>query len=105
QSLDPENAGTRRPSAETNGFDVVSVGIDQEGRVIGRAVVAPKAGCAVVTATGGEPCCVKFVDRCAIAGAESDVNPARARSGRIKPKCRFSARSKPRARRVFGAKL
>src|SRR5690349_16386750 len=65
--------------AQADGFDVVAVGIDEEGGVVARAVIGAQAGLAVVAPARVEPGAVKAVDRGALIGAEGDM---RAGSGR-----------------------
>ena len=57
-------------------LDIVAVGIDQERRIIGRAVVGPRAGAAIVAASGLDALCVKFLDGRVIGRAERDVGAA-----------------------------
>ena len=59
--------------SRTNRLDVVAVGIDQERREIGRAVVGARAGAAIVVAAGLQSLAVEFLDRGVIGGTECDV--------------------------------
>src|SRR6266851_2400384 len=63
-----------RLTLRANRLDIVAVGIDQERRIIGRAVVGPRAGAAIVAATGLDAVCVKSPDRRVIGRAERDVS-------------------------------
>src|SRR6266851_927661 len=84
--------GAVRSLLRANRLDVVAVGINQERRIIGRAVVGPRAGAAIVAAAGLDAVRVEFLDRRVIGRAERDVG---ARWGRplvrIKPE-RVSSR-------------
>ncbi len=55
-------------------FDVVAVGIEQEGGVVGGAVVGAQAGTAVVAAAGLETRRVEAVDGGPIGRAERDMH-------------------------------
>ena len=79
-------------------LDIVAVGIDQERRKIGRAVVGPRAGASIVVASGLDAVCVKFPDRRVIGRAERDVGACRGRPVvGIKPKRRLALGPKARA--------
>ena len=69
----------------TNRLDIVAVGIDQERRVIGRAVIGARSGAAIVAAAGFEAFGMKLLDRRMIPGAERDM-----RCGPADPLCRCS---------------
>src|ERR1700731_2594252 len=80
-----------RDLLRTNRLDIVAVGVDQERGEIGRAVIGPRTGGAVVTAAGFGARAVKVPDRRMIGGAERDMGARAGRSlVRIKPQCRFA---------------
>src|ERR1700680_1797876 len=54
-------------------FDIVAVGIDQERRKIARAVIGPRACCAVVAASGLDALGVEFLDRRGVGRAKRDM--------------------------------
>src|ERR1700690_3916854 len=54
-------------------FDIVAVGIDQEGGEVGRAVIGPRARAAIVAAAGFDALGVEFLDRGVIRRAERDM--------------------------------
>jgi len=59
-----------------DGLDAVAVGIEQEGAVVGRAIVAARSGRAVVAVARVDTCLPERVDLRAVTGAEADVQPA-----------------------------
>jgi hypothetical protein len=59
-----------------DGLDVVAVGVEDEGAVVGGVVDRTRAGRAVVGAPGGECGGVEGVDGVAVAGGEGDVGVA-----------------------------
>src|SRR5689334_24925791 len=66
-------AMTRRGVASrAHRLDVVAIRVDQERRVIGRAVIRAWTGAAVVAAAGFEALGMKLLDRRMIPGAERD---------------------------------
>src|SRR6266566_2043720 len=79
----------------TNRLDIVAVGIDQERGEIARAVIGPRAGGAIVAASGLQSVGVKFLDRGVVGRAERDV---RAGGGwplvRIEPERRLALGAK-----------
>jgi hypothetical protein len=68
-----------RPGAEKDlapmedGFDIVAVRVEHEGRIIAGMVVA-KAGRAIVCSTRIEGCCVKAVDLLLVAGPKCKMD-------------------------------
>src|ERR1700716_3567136 len=87
-----------------NRLDIVAVGIDQERREIGRAVIGPRAGTPVVAASGLYALAVKFLDGSVIGRAERDVGACTGRAvTQIKPKRRLALGPKTRARVVARA--
>src|SRR5580704_2971241 len=76
-SLCPPSTTPRHDAAHansrTNGLDIVAVGIDQERGEIGRAVIGPRAGPAIVAAAGLDALAVEFLDRSMIRRAERDM--------------------------------
>src|ERR1700731_1183535 len=87
-----------RLTLRANRLDIVAVGIDQERRKIGRAVVGPRAGATIVAATGLDAVWVKFPDRRVMGCAERDVGPRRSRPlVGIKPERRLALGPKARA--------
>src|SRR6202045_1717171 len=82
-----------------NRLDIVAVGIDQERRIIGRAVVGPWAGASIVAASGLDAVSVKLPDRRVIGRAERDVGACRGRPVvGIKPERRLTLGPKAGAR-------
>src|SRR5689334_20283635 len=67
-------AMTEPVSSRANRLDIVAVGIDQERRVIGRAVILARTGAAIVAAAGLEALAVKAFHGVMILGAERDVD-------------------------------
>src|SRR6266508_5730375 len=57
----------------TNRLDIVAVGVDQERRVIGRAVIRAWPGAAIVAAAGLQAFGMQLLDRGVILGAERDM--------------------------------
>src|ERR1700750_3396823 len=86
-------------------FDIVAVGIDQECREIGRAVVGARTRPAVVPAARLHARCVEVLDRGVVGRAESDM-----RSGavgalvQIKPERGFALRPESRAVLILRAR-
>src|SRR5258708_13703485 len=79
-----------------NRFDVVAVGVDQEGGEIARAVIGPRAGGAVVTASGLHAFGVKFLDCRMIGCAELDMGPVPAKTlVQINPERRLALGPEP----------
>src|SRR5262245_58534227 len=62
-----------RPLSRADRFDVVAVGIEQEGGVISGAIVGAQTGAAVIAAASLEAGGVEAIDGGAIEGAERDV--------------------------------
>src|ERR1700722_15839695 len=93
-----------RDLLRTNRLDIVAVGVDQERGEIGRAVIGPRAGGAVVAAAGLGARAVKFPDRRMVRGAEGNVS---ARAGgslvRIEPKRGFALGPEARAALIVRA--
>jgi hypothetical protein len=54
-------------------FDVVGVGVEEVGAVVAGVVVGPFAGCAVVSAAGGEAEAVEVADRFLVVDADREV--------------------------------
>src|ERR1700722_20004950 len=88
----------------TNRLDIIAIGVDQERGEIGRAVIGPRTGSAVVTAAGFGARAVEFPDSRLVRRAKGDVG---ARAGgslvRIKPQRGFALRSETRAALVVRA--
>src|SRR4051794_29871871 len=61
------------PALRANRLDVVAVRIDQKRRVIGRAVILPRPGAAIVAAAGFQALGMELLDRGMILGAERDM--------------------------------
>jgi hypothetical protein len=57
----------------TNRLDIVAVRVDQKCRVIGRAVIRPRSGAAIVTAAGFDAFGMELLDRGMILGTERDM--------------------------------
>jgi len=69
-----------------NRLDVVAVGVDQERGEIARAVIGPRAGGAIVAASGLDAFAVEFLDRGMVRCAERDMRAgARLSLVQIKP--------------------
>src|SRR6185369_15969841 len=60
-------------SLRTNRLDIVAVGIDQERRIISRAVIGARPGAAIVAASGFQAFGMKLLDRRVVFGAERDM--------------------------------
>ena len=58
-----------------DGFDIIAVGIEDEGPVIIGMIMRPEAGRAVVGAAGGKARCVEGVDQSARLDGEGDMGP------------------------------
>ena len=72
-----------RPSVDrgvADGLDVVAVGVEHEGRVVGGVVDRPRAGGAVVGAARGEAGGVEGVDRVVVGGEEGEVDAVHRRA-------------------------
>ncbi len=67
---------------EIDRLDIVAVGIGEEGRVIGRAVIGAQSCRAVVLATGLQPGSMEFLDRLAVGCCEGNM-----RTGPLAPLC------------------
>src|SRR6185437_9842545 len=81
-----------------------AVGIEQEGREIGRAVVVPVSGGAIVTAAGLEALGVKFLDRGMVRGAKGDMRAGVVQAlVEVEPQRRLALRPEARAVRVLRA--
>jgi hypothetical protein len=62
-----------------DGFDVVAVGIEDEGAMVVLVVLGPYPRSAVVAAAGGASGSVECVDQRAVVGAECDLGGRRRR--------------------------
>src|ERR1700730_9007788 len=83
----PQGGGIKMLRA--NRLDIVAVGIDQERGEIGRAVIGPRAGGAIVAASGPHALAVEFLDRGVVGRPERDVGTAAGRPlVRIQPERR-----------------
>ena len=71
-----DNDGVRRSlgGSMEDRLDVVPVGIEREGRVIARVVIA-FSGSAVVNTAVGDGCCMEGRDRMAVLGLKREVHP------------------------------
>src|SRR5258708_18722544 len=82
----------------THRLDIVAVGIDQERRKIARAVVGPRAGGAVVAASGLDALGVELRDRGVVGRAERDMGAGALETlVQIKPERRLSLGPEARA--------
>src|SRR5258708_5000522 len=54
----PQDDGGVWLALRANRLDIVAIGVDQERRKIGRAVIGPRAGLAIVAASGLDALCV-----------------------------------------------
>src|SRR5579863_2731109 len=87
----------------THRLDIVAVRVDQERGEIGRAVIGPRPGGAIVTAAGFRALAVKFSDRGVIGGAKRNVGAGDRPVVPIEPQRRLALGSKSRAVVVAGA--
>src|SRR4051812_43680222 len=83
--------------ARADGFDVVAVGIEQERRVVRRAVVLAQPRTAVVAAARLDASPVEAIDRASVRCPERDVHAGVALSRGIEPERRLSLRAEPGA--------
>src|SRR5260370_1548550 len=67
------NAGAGALTLRAHRLDIVAVGIDQERGEIARAVIGPRAGAAIVAASGLQSRGVKLLDRGVVGRAERDM--------------------------------
>jgi hypothetical protein len=68
------------------GFELVSVGVAHEGRVVGRPIMRAQAGCAFVDAAMPERRCVEGVDRAAAFRVECQMKSGARRGDRARLK-------------------
>src|SRR5262249_45968263 len=66
----------RRRTSRTHRLDIVAVGIEQERGVVGRAVVVPMSGSAIVAAAGFQALGMEFSDRGMVGCAKGDMRAA-----------------------------
>src|SRR6185437_11567965 len=86
------------PGSGADRLDIVAVGVDQKGGIIGRAVIGARTGTAVIAAAGLQAVGMKALDRGMIGRAERDMRArAAALFGNIEPQRRLARRSKTRA--------
>src|SRR5258708_5475942 len=98
----------KKPSrllSQADGLDVVAVGIEQEGGVVGRAVIGAQPGTAVIAPAGLDPGAVEAVDGGAIGRAEGDMGAGTrgALARGVEPQRRLACRTEPRARSIARA--
>src|SRR5438874_1100680 len=90
----PRNAEWK--SSRTNRLDIIAVRIDQERRVIGRAVILARTGAAIVAAAALQSFAVERLDRVVIAGTKCDVGAVGlAPLVQMQPERRFALRPEP----------
>src|SRR6266404_6944884 len=73
------NAGAGALALRAHRLDIVAVGVDQERGEIAWAVIGPRAGAAIVAASGLQSRAVKLLDRGVVGRAERNMRAGRGR--------------------------